>query len=534
MGRRVLAVVRRWWLDALGVLGTVLYAWPTLIYPFGTDHPIHWYIGRRLLDGEMPYAESAVSTKPPGAFLVHSVSILLFGEGMSSIRVTELIFIVALGFMIATFRLRRSTPDGRVVDERIRRPGEIGAACLASALLYWTFFDQSDTGHPELWQGFFMLLSAWVIVRAPDMRISWKRAFWAGFIACFAVTFKHVAFMTGVLGGMMVVIAALAHRDGRGAWVNAGAYTSGVLVVLGLTLLPFWLTGTFDAFWELMVDYILRYASHGIREYEGPPPWMTMDKGLFSVVVPLAMLWGGLAVRHASKKRRDVWLGVAIFLLLMCAFGSVFVQKRAQVSRMFSYHFITVVPFLALALVWGLRAALGRSGVAQLMVVLALFAAAFVYEPNGVHDQDWTYRQEWVSYVEYRQGERSWREHHTPHLTSRLDSFIQIHDIAEYLRPRMQPGDTLCVDGFIMALYPLTGMRCPSRFISGPGVREWEQEFAQTLQEHPPTFFVTFGTRGRIRQLQRRGYSVHHIRYENRSWYTVLELRPETAEEGAP
>src|SRR5690606_10999234 len=155
--------VRRWWADVLGVLVAAIYGLPSLGYPFGIDHPIHWYLGRRLLDGELPFV-SGISTKPPGVFLVHAFSLVAFGDHLWSIRIVDLAFVLATGALIATFRARRTMPDGIIAEVPARRPGELGSATLAVSFLYYTYFGFSDTAHPELWQAFFMLASGWVIV----------------------------------------------------------------------------------------------------------------------------------------------------------------------------------------------------------------------------------------------------------------------------------------------------------------------------------------------------------------------------------
>jgi len=233
-------------LDLLGAAAAIIYALPSLAYPFARDHPVHWYIGRRLLEGEMPYASGA-STKPPAVFVVHALSQALFGDHMWSIRVFDLAFVLANGVLIATFRRRRRLADGTILETPPRRPGELGAACMLVAVFHYTFFDFSDTGHPELWQAFFMLAPAWVLARAPELRPSKGAVVLAGALACTAVMFKHPAVFSGVMVGMAVVLVPLARGELKRAAADAGLYTAGVALTLALTLLPFWLTGTLGA-----------------------------------------------------------------------------------------------------------------------------------------------------------------------------------------------------------------------------------------------------------------------------------------------
>lgn len=521
---RAMRVVVRHPADVVGLAILGIYALPSLWYPFAGDQPIHWYIGRRLLEGEMPYT-SAISTKGPAAFVIHAIGIALFGESMAVVRWIDLFFLVATAVLAATFRAHVRGPNG-ARHLRPLRDGDLGAAAVLAGLFHYTYFDFSDTGHPELWLGFFMLASGWLIVRAPDFDVSWRRAFGAGVLACVAVAIKHVGVVTGVIAGVMAVAYGISRRGMKETARNALAYTAGVAAVLGLIVGVFWAAGAFDELWDLMVRHILLYAGAGIRQRPGPVPWLTGDHGLPAVVVALVAITVGLAITNVGRNRRERRVGLALLILFVGAFASVLIQRRAIFSSWFSYYWVALVPFLTAAVSWGMRVALPRHGRSQVLVAAALLCAAFVSAPKGNHIAAWNYRDEWASWRGYVRGQVSWRQYHEAHRTGPLDNYVHLEDIASYLRTRMQPGDTLCVDGFIVILYPLTGMRCPSRFLSGDfpdRYRPWIDELDRDLRERPPRFYVTFGTRPRVRQLRRRGWTMHELRYPDRAWYVVME-----------
>lgn len=520
--RRLLTGLRRHPWDALGVLAATLYAIPSLAYPFARDHPLHWYIGQRLLEGELPYV-SGVSTKPPGVFVLHALSTLLFGNGMHAVRVLDLFVVIVSGVLIATFRATVRTDQGSHCLPP-RKDGEIGAAVLAVAILHYTFFDFSDTGHPELWQGALMLGTGWILVRAPGGVISWRRAATAGAVAAMAVTLKHVAAVTGVIGGLFVVVEGLRHQSWRAAMRNAGAYTLGVVGVLALMLAPFVVAGALDAFWEVMVDFILHYAAGADGSPRGLPPWLHPSQALLAASWAGALLWSGWAVTLATRNRVERRVGFYVLLFTLGIVASVIVQKRALTSHTFTYYFVVVTPALALCVVWGLRSARLR---ASQLIVVALFGAAFFwYAPRGTHVASWSFRAEHESFWAWARGRKSWRAHHLPHRNSFLDDHVHQLEIVDHLRRRMQPGDTLCVDGALLTPYALTEMRCPSRFLSGDTAAtlpEWAEEHRRVLREQPPTFYVTFGLRPRVRRLMARGYTRHELRYPDRAWYAILE-----------
>ncbi len=519
------ALSRSSW-DVIGIVLAILYALPSMGYPFARDHPVHWYIGRRLLEGEMPYA-SGISTKPPAVFVVHALSQLVLGDHQWSIRVFDLLFVLGVGVMIATFRTRRAV-GGVPVSLPARRNGEIGAACLLVAALHYTFFDFSDTGHPELWQGLFMLLPAWIVVRAPDGRISARTAFVAGAVSCVAVLFKHPAFVSGVVVGIVIVLVALSRRNVLGAVVGAALYSAGVAAVLGLTIALFWVTGALDAFFELMVEFILNHYAAGPGEMSGPPPWLTFDHGLFAVVTSLALLVTGLGAAAASRNRREVRVGLFILVCTLAVVASVALQRRALVNHVFTYYFVVVTPALALCAAWGVRRALPRSGGKQLLAAAVLLAGFFFYAPSGTHNRNWSYRVEWEGRLAILRGERLQTEHDAAYYNSPLDAYVRQQGVARLILGMKRAGDTLCVDGFVPILYHLTDTRCPSRFFVGDGAytgpARWQGEYENTLLDSPPNFYVTFSDRpGRIQGLVRRGYRRHDVHDGHNPHYVVLE-----------
>jgi hypothetical protein len=528
MGARSIRWLRRWAWDVLGILATITYALPSLGYPFARDHPIHWYIGRRLLEGEMPYV-SGISTKPPAVFVIHALSQLLFGDHMWSIRILDLAFVIANGVLIATFRPRRATSDG-ALDASPRQPGEIGAACVLVGMVHYTFFDFSDTGHPELWQAFFMLAPAWVLARAPNGVLGPRHAFLAGALACVAVLHKHPAVVSGVVVGIAIVVVALARGAFRRAAGTAALYTLGVAAVLGLTMLVFWVTGSFGAFWEVMVDFILDHYAPGDTPMDGAPSWLTYDHGLLAVVLAMVGWCAGAAVSSATRDRRERRLGLWIAVIVITTAVSVAIQRRALFSHTFTYYFVVMTPFLALAMAWGLRRALPRRGGAQVATAIAVCAACLMYGPEGTHNAAWSYRAEWSGWIDVVRGVRRREELQAAYFNSPLDAFVRQQRVADAILARKREGDTLCVDGFIPILYQLTDMRCPSRYFVGEvayaGPPTWRTEYETMLRERPPTLYVTFSDRPqRIHELERRGFVRHDVEDGGRPHYVILERR---------
>ncbi len=523
---RWVAERRRWILwDGLGIALALTLALPSLWYPFGIDQPLHWYIGSEWLEGVMPY-QSAISTRPPGAFVVHAIGVLFFGDHEWVLRILDLAFAVLGGLMVATLTLRRRAPDGTVFTLHPPSPGVRGAAVLCVVVLNLVYFDYAHTGHPELWQGVFMLMPAWLLIRSPDFDISPRTAFWAGAAAAAGVTMKHTAALTGFVAGAWMVWMALRRTGPKRALVDSVTYTGGVLAVLLLTVLPFVLTGTWDGFHEWMIEEPLDRATWKPRTELAWPRWFEPGYGGPAVLAGLAGLATWLGAARMGRDRdtaRAAW-----FVLAMTGVSvlSIVIQRRTfHGDPGFSYHFIAFVPFLALGLISGLGRVF-RRGSNVLLAMVLLAGCAMASHPSMVSQPEHHYEAEWESWWAYVHGERSFQEHHAPHQVGRRDSTIAVAELARWVNTHKQPGDTLCVDGWLPQIYVHTDLRCPSRYIVGEHVHDEAdriREHDRVLETARPTFIITYPGRPRRAQMEALGYQATPFLTSQRVQYTILE-----------
>lgn len=516
-------------LDVLGVTLAILYALPSLWYPTSNDVAIHWYIGRGLLDGEIPYA-AGVDTRPPGVFYTHAASILAFGDHQASVRIMDLLFVLGCAALVATFGMR-TLRNGAVHPKRLERAGNFGAAALLVSGIHYTFNDDYAVGHPELWQAFFMLGSLWTVIRVPDGKPRTRDVVGAAVFAATAVMFKHTAAFTGVLAAIGLVALAFRAWGSVRALKVAGIYSATVFITLFVLLLPFTLTGNLEPLYEVMVRFIISYAGHA-SEGVGTmmPPWMTSTHGGFIVVVALA-LWlmgAGIAARTADRTERAVGRWIALAVLVV--FGTVFIQIRPMVSLAFAYHFVVVGPFLALAVHWGICQRFVRAPRARLIAVVAIVALGLSWGPEWPFSDGWSYRREWASWVEHVRGEGSPEErlHRYGFRRNALDRYGRHARVGEWIAGRAAPGDTLYVRGMATPIYQITGLRCPSRHFSedtvATGLPEWEAQRDRDLEASPPSFVVTFSDRrSEIQPYLARGYTLHEVETGHRVRYVVLE-----------
>jgi hypothetical protein len=491
------------WKDALGTLLALLYGLPAIAYPFGNDQALHWYLGWRWLHGELPFV-SGISSKPPGIFAVHALSIALFGANEWAIRISELVTVVLVGYVLAyCVRMR----PGRPVD------GWFGLGALVFSGVYYTFFDYWDTAHPELWEG-LCLVSAFAV--AAHATHPWKRDAGAGALCMAAFMFKYPAALPNIVVIVLVLLRALRARPRtepalKAALLALCRYACGVLPVLLLVILPFALGGRLETMWEIMYTYIFHYAEKA--NYTGGVPGFVRIEhagGLF-VLTALSLLWSGvLATERRDRPALERVLFLAAFVLM--AAGAVVVQKR-----FFEYHWVPMSPACAasmlLALTYVPRVSTApswlRLGVTTLLVALVALAG-----PRWIKSPGHSYKKHIEDTLAYLGGEIDRDTFLEPYRgRSTLDRRVMLEHVAAKIRAVARPGDTLCSRGFGTAFHPLTKLTCPSRHIVQDnvpaGLPGWNEEYRSTLERTPPTFVVTFSDRPRdVRYLESRGYGV--------------------------
>jgi hypothetical protein len=481
-------------LDLLCLALAVCYALPALFYPHGNDQSLHWYVGQGLLRGQLPFA-SAVSAKPIGIFVVHALASLVFGPGQAAIRIAELLTLLACAPLVA--RLARPSGSSKL-------GGEIGVAALVLFGVYYTYFDYWDTAHPELWEGTLSLGAA--VVAASNARWD-RRAALVGALCALALMFKHTAIVIVLpIAGYLAAreVARRPEARWRALLGTAGVFLLGALLVVIACVLPFALTGSLHAMWEVLFTAVLRYAGKA-RGVDGLPDWVCLEYGGSALITAGVGLLVGWAMARRRKSREDLVRGQLLLGLTVAAIGSVCVQYR-----FYSYHFAVAAPWLAACIVWGLRMLWPAEPRRAVATAGGLIALAFAIGPWWCSNPHHSYRSHLFDLARYLDGNASRQEYLEPFIgQNRLDHYAVLEQIGLEIKRRARPGDTLCVRGFAPPLYQVSGLRCPSRHVieARAALPGWAQEYKLALEQHPPTFIVTFNDRPKdIEALRGLGY----------------------------
>ena len=160
-----------------------------MLYSFGRDQGIYATVADTILKGGMPYRD-AWDFKPPAIFLTYALAQGLFGKSMLSIRLLEVIGLVAT--VLGMQRL------GQVFFDKPRAGLVAGAmaALLHAELEFW------HTAQPETFGGYLTVAALVVVTLEVEPRRRWL--VWLGTGALFGLC----ALYKPPLGGGILVCGA--------------------------------------------------------------------------------------------------------------------------------------------------------------------------------------------------------------------------------------------------------------------------------------------------------------------------------------
>ncbi|MDH4180150.1 MAG: glycosyltransferase family 39 protein, partial [Armatimonadota bacterium] len=280
----------------------------------------------------------AWDTKPPGIFYVFWLSFKLFGRSEMAPRLLDILWTLATAVTVWALARRLLSP---------------WAGVAAGLILMFRYVTHGYYWHTTQCDGFASLplaLAALAVVVAEER----KSARWAaasGGLTAVAITFK---FTLGIFLALpLVALAASSAESVRSRWARATAYLAGCAGALLLVGALMWRAGALKPMLETIFVWDSQYAR--VRVPGLPQQNLVQELGQFLIGDPLPLLFPigllavvgtiDLAVRPESGRMR--WLAPAWALALL---AQIWVQ-----GRYYSYHWLPVLPPLAMLAAQGLR-----------------------------------------------------------------------------------------------------------------------------------------------------------------------------------
>ncbi len=435
---------RNWLTLATLVALVLILALPALTYPPGRDQGEFATIGRGLLNGKVPYVD-LWNPKPPAVFYVYALFIGAFGRSPEALRLVD--FAVVPGVMAALYWLGLRLGG--------RRTAFFAALMFAAFYFTETFWTLTQNDGIALLP---MALAAVCAVKAADAHGSGRGALWAfgaGALSAAAVWFKYPFALLGAAlalayplilppparAARTLLWAALAFGAGGALVIGAGAGWMASLGALAALVESARVTSQYTALTFNPADLAqLLGVALGYRWQHWGLLWL------------LAALWPFTGRAGAPRGRgwRLVLLWLLAGLLIMLA------QAKG-----YDYHWLPMLPPLALLaadaldrLIWlAAQHGLARRSGTPAAVLAALVLLAALAAP--LWRAAWPYlagAEDRLAYYSRFQGGEDFNAGESLAM-------------ANLLRERVVPGDSLYIWGFRPEVYYLSDLNPATRFI---------------------------------------------------------------------
>lgn len=476
---------------------SVLLALPSLAYPLGPDQAVFLTIGRGIRAGLLPYVD-LVDIKPPLIFALYALT-----PTPLTVRMLDLCIVLGMATLVREL--------ARVLLPREPAP-PLGLAWLLTLGLYFGAFDYWCTAQVETAQSTLAVLALVLAAR--------NRPGAAGVAAAASMAFKP-----SILAALPVLVLWLPNALGTPSHavpqrVRATLrFALAAAALLALVMLPFLLRPGGGARVAEVLEYLRIYAKDDFGLAFSINGKRT---GRFVIGFVVLLAFAAWRTWRHDRPRRNA-LGLALALVAIAAIN-VIAQRK-----FLNYHWALLTPFAATTMLLAVRS-LPR---ASLQVVAAAAWVVVGIVPMRLEASARTnYHRSYARHL--IETARALPRGDHPSWDLYWGGFG--NDVGPLVRASTQiaalatPGDTLCVRGFRPLPYVLTALSCPSRFpwechlgaesnraelppdLPPTDVRtRWTLEYRRALEEHPPTFVVTYPDWAvDLERLRGRGYVEIH------------------------
>jgi hypothetical protein len=469
---------------------------PTVLFPLGPDQAIFAYIAHRISLGGFPYV-AAWDQKPPAIYLLYVLAIHFPGPFMRNVRMFDLVMLALT--MSALFLL---------AGQLWNRAAAFGAALLYGSS-YVTEYGYWHMAQPDGYTGLPLSLAAWLYYRFLKSRSIWPYVI-AGLLTGFAFQLRFFAALIGLV--LLYIEWNFAADSGgpssvsvRGAVRRLGAFTAG-FVFMQLLFAIYLLRGhALGEYFTSEFAFASRYARLG-GDYS--PEGLTFRNFQYAarsatvmfvsthllIFFPAVIAIAGSLRRCGDKRARE------IALMALMAYAGVLIQ-----AKFFWYHWLAVLPWLSLLGGRGL-ATIGQSLLERRTRAIAYTAIAIAFSALVLLTPEMTEGaiNQWRGLGDYFAG--GLRRHAYLNTFGPYDggtfSYLADAEVAEYIKARTLPGETIYNYGYAPLVYLLSGRESPTRFfyvfpvISTWTPPEWRADWVRDLNNNMPRYILVQANEG--------------------------------------
>ncbi len=456
------------WLAIVCWLVVAFASLSILLFSFGRDQGIYGLVADVILKGGMPYRDGW-DFKPPGIFLTYALAQGVFGKSMLSIRLLEVIGLVATVFgMQRLAQVFFDKPKAGLVAGAV-------AGLVQAELEFW------HTAQPETFGGYLTIAALVVVTLEVSKPRRWLIPFGMGALFGLCALFKPP-----LGGGILVCSAYLLTREQAHAAKlpklvrTAVIIGAGFLTPIALTLAWIAARGAWPAFYWTFHDFVPGYTKLNWNEAHASA-WLyyalleSFTK--FSALSAFGFI-AAIAMGPIHARERE-----GIYLVL----GIIAIQVTGIVmqGKFFPYHYAATLLMIAFLAGLGLYKLYRRCLVAGPGSILALaaFVGVAVDMRDGAPDLEqgfWERTQMRMSFLLRR-----------PPFLSRVDLDRKLSYVADYnldvdrqvaleVRSRSGSNDPVFIWGFEPSIYFLADRPLASRWTYDvPQRTPWQRGFSR-------------------------------------------------------
>jgi len=472
----------------MGIAATLLTL-PTLLFPFGRDQGLYFYVAREWVErGAIPYRD-VLDHKTPGIYFLHALAILLFGAKESSIRILEAIGVLGFGFLAACSMTRVAQAHPR---------GIRGFGMLTAVLLYFGFFDFWSSAQSEVWYAGVGIAAVSAARRIRSIEL-------ATLFSCVLAGAVPVIKPPGI-GFAVVALLVLFFRmrkeappSGRRARLRLASFAAiGLAAFPGFVLAYFGATRALPAMRDIVVGANAYYVKH---EVGAVGSLFAHYKYVLWVFLPFTPVFLGSALFHLGRAihRRDLAPAEneAIGLgFVGAAAAAVTVQGKFYFLHWgcfpIALAFLACAAYFRISLLSRSEVWLPASGAA--FMTLGYVSTAWI--SNAATVQRDTLNAEY----RYLSGKYDLATFQARFQVAPIGFFYaDSYALGKWLESHTAPTDTVTVRGFQPEVYAVANRHHHGRFfwttfLVNPARaykrEEWLAEDARDLREHPPRYLV--------------------------------------------
>lgn len=452
------------------LLAVTVIALPLLTYPLGRDQGEFATIGRGILDGGVPYRD-LWNPKPPAVFYVYALAMSILGRTPVAIRAID--FIIVPIMCLGLYWLGK-----RIDNQRIGLWAALLFPVFYFTETFWTLTQNDGIVLVPMILGMVCVFKA---VDTSQRSYSALWAFLAGALGAYTIWFKYpFALFIGVQ-----VLAYLLLRRSSIRLSDIGSFLLGLLLIGGGGVLYLMSIGAWNDLLEsARVTSQYTALTFNLQDFgsllETALGFRWQQWGL------LALLAGGwfVIVWLRGKARGAGWIITLLWLLAGTAM--MVIQAKA-----YDYHWLPMLPPLILMGAGGINLGidwLQRIGAEKFSLVTRYTSHITTFALLGLMTASI-----WPKALPYITGQEDQVAyfHHFQAGEFVADESIQV---ADYLKQRLAPGDSLFIWGFRPEVYFLSGLNPGCRFIfQFPLVGswyppEWRKEAVDTLWASMPPY----------------------------------------------